>query len=271
MSNRLDGKKVVVNGFCSFYSEQETEGGRWAVQDSRFISKVLPDDGGIWGDQKVWDAEDPSRQGKTRYDAEVFQNGAWRPLPDPMQRDPDYYVSSLFQGEKRGDKKADRRLMERYGFVIKYVEQRMDELYGAGNWRLEGASAVIAIDGTGAVYGGVPPTEPSRPYGVTPGSLTRVTVEWEDGRIEQRFSGSLLVSSWSRQGLHILKDGDYLVVHEKDGSTNILWEGAIRLHKHNPYTESVFEYWIHTDQEGVKRETWARWFFEKCPATLFVA
>lgn len=73
---------------------------------------------------------------------------------------------------------------------------------------------------------------------------------------------------WSYDGLHFLKDGDQLTIYAKDDPVQVVWEGVIRLHQHGLFTEHAFGMWIHADQAGVARETWARWFFENLPAKL---
>ena len=92
-------------------------------------------------------------------------------------------------------------------------------------------------------------------------------VEWDDGLIEQRLSDSLLVESWSYDGLNILNDGDHLTIYSKDG-IEVVWEGDIKLKEHDLFTEDALGLWIHADQEGVDREVWARWFFDRLPAEL---
>ncbi len=72
--------------------------------------------------------------------------------------------------------------------------------------------------------------------------------------------------NWSYDGLWVLQDGDFLTIYEKDDSSRIMWEGEIKLHNYTPFTESAFGMWIHSDQEGVDRGTWAQWFFEEYPA-----
>jgi len=76
---------------------------------------------------------------------------------------------------------------------------------------------------------------------------------------------------WSYEGLHILKDGDFLTIYSKDNPTEIVWSGVISLRNYPLFTEAVFGLWIHADQEGVDRETWARWFFEGYAAKLIPA
>jgi hypothetical protein len=76
---------------------------------------------------------------------------------------------------------------------------------------------------------------------------------------------------WSYEGLHILEDGDYLTIYSKDNPAEIVWSGKISLRKHPSFAKSVFGLWIHADQKGVDRKTWARWFVEEYPAKLIPA
>lgn len=257
--------KQKFSGVLTFHSETGTEGGYWAFHDRNYISKSMPRHG-ISEGRTVWDSENPNRKGITKKGAEVLRNGQWDPLPDPILDDPDYYESSLFRGERRGDREADKRLAEKYGFTIKYAADRLDERYGEDNWELEDPSTAVLSDGTRVSYGGTPITEPTRPYGL--GELTRVTVEWEDGKVEQRLSDSLLVETRDYEGLHILRDGDYLKIYDRENSEEIIWEGEIDLIEFPVFSEHVFGLWIHAEQKGIDREEWAEWFFEKYPAEL---
>lgn len=259
--------KPTLEGILHFYSETGTEGGHWAFQDKHFITKISPSFG-VFANQTVWDLNKPERRGKTLNKAEVFLKDEWLPFPDPMTEDPDYIASSLFQGEKRSDHEADKRLMERYGFGIKYAADRMDERYGKGNWHLEDQSTAVAPDGTRVIYGGTPSTEPQRPYGVPHNGLTRVTVKWDDDIVElKRLSNTLLVTSWSYEGLHILQNGDQLTIYHPDNN-NEMWLGIINLKQHDLFTQHASGLWIHADQKGIDREVWAKYFFEKYPAKL---
>lgn len=73
---------------------------------------------------------------------------------------------------------------------------------------------------------------------------------------------------WDIAGLHILEDGDQLTIFDKDNPEKILWEGVIKLKRFPVFTEHVFGLWIHSDQEGVRREIWGIYFMENYPAEL---
>jgi len=256
-----------LEGILHLFSETGTEGGHWAFQDKRFITKIPPPFG-VFSNQTVWDSNDPARRGQTQDKAEVFLNNEWLPLPDPMQEESDFYVSSLFKGEDRGDHEADKRLMEKYGFKIKYAADRMNEEYGKGNWHLEDPSTAIVPDGTRVHYGGTPPTQPDRPYGIPANGLTKVTVKWDDGIVDQaRLSNTLLATSWSYDGLHCLSDGDQLTIYHPE-SKNEVWSGVINLKRHKLFTEHSQGLYIHADQIDVDRETWSGYFFNEYPAKL---
>jgi len=81
---------------------------------------------------------------------------------------------------------------------------------------------------------------------------------------------------WSYDGLKVLEDGDYLKILSPDGTT--YWEGTINLKKHPVFTESVpvedantglrLGMWIHADQNGIDRHTWAVPFFKEYKGEL---
>lgn len=77
--------------------------------------------------------------------------------------------------------------------------------------------------------------------------------------------------AWSYEGLHVLDDGDRLTIYDKEKPEETVWEGTISLTPLTVFQESVFGgIWIHNDQIGVARETWANWFLEQYPARLTV-
>lgn len=228
---------MEMKGSLMFWTETGTEGGYWAFQDEQFTTHEPPEFG-VFARTKVWDAKQPERGG-VMGDVEVCKGGVWLPLPDLIQQDPDYVLSSLFRGEKRGDRDADARLMEKYAFSITYKDDDF----------------------------GTPRTEPNRPYGVSKDEISRGTVQWDDGSSEQRQSDSLLVEKSSYEGLHVLKDGDVLTIFEKDGE-KVHWQGTISLIDCGLFKEDAFGMWIHADQDGVEREEWARPFMEEWPAVL---
>ena len=260
-------KRKTLEGILHLHSETGTEGGYWAFQDKRFITLTSPSFG-VFANQTVWDSNNPGRRGKIQDKNEVFLRGKWLPLPDPMTKDLDYVVSSLFQGEGRGDYEADKRLMERYGFKIEYAADKMNKRYGKGNWHLEDPLTAVTSDGTRLMYGGTPSTKPQRPYGIPQNGLTRATVKWDDGLVElKRLSNTLLVTNWSYEGLHILQRGDQLTIYQPDNKTEV-WSGIINLKQHDLFTEHASGMWIHADQIGIERDAWAEYFFKGYPARL---
>jgi hypothetical protein len=62
-------------------------------------------------------------------------------------------------------------------------------------------------------------------------------------------------------GLHVLQTGDWLEILGPDGSVE--WQGYVRLRHYPALTEDALGMWIHADQRGVERETWAAWFLEE--------
>lgn len=73
---------------------------------------------------------------------------------------------------------------------------------------------------------------------------------------------------WSYKGLHILKDGDRLTIYDKNDYQKVVWRGVIKLKQYSVFTQDAFGLWIHTDQEGLDRKVWARYFFDEHPAIL---
>jgi hypothetical protein len=81
---------------------------------------------------------------------------------------------------------------------------------------------------------------------------------------------------WSYDGLKYLEDGDSLKIFNPDGT--IYWEGTISLKQHPVFTESVgihdestgvnLGIWIHADQNGIDRHTWALPFMKNYKGEL---
>ena len=61
------------------------------------------------------------------------------------------------------------------------------------------------------------------------------------------------------KGFHILQDGDELTIYDKDKPEEVVWKGTVSLTPSTGLKESVFGWWIHNDQIGTERETWAMW------------
>lgn len=76
------------------------------------------------------------------------------------------------------------------------------------------------------------------------------------------------VPTRSHRELRVLKDGDRLTVYHPKNKHKIIWSGAISLRHYPVFQESAFGLWIHSDQNGVPRKKWAKWFFKEYPAEL---
>ncbi len=77
---------------------------------------------------------------------------------------------------------------------------------------------------------------------------------------------------WDREGLHILRAGDKLTIYSKENPSEVVWSGIVEQKWHQPFTEATaLGLWINSDQVGVEREMWAKWFLEEYPATLILA
>jgi hypothetical protein len=216
----------ILEGRLLFYSEQGMEGGYLSIQDRIYVTLNTPTFG-VSDDRKVWDKNDENRCGLTS-NTEVLIDDNWLEFPDPISKDEDYRISSLFCGEQNGDLEADKRLSIKYNFTIKYSVERLNETYGQGNWKIDRKLPnVILKDGTHLHFGGSPRTIPSRPYGITQGGKTKVTVKWNDGKTEyQVLSDNLLVEQSDYKGLHMMKSQDILKIIDSK-SKNIICEGRI--------------------------------------------
>ena len=85
---------------------------------------------------------------------------------------------------------------------------------------------------------------------------------------EHRWELGLPDGEWAPEGLHILKNGDHLTILDKNNPSQQVWSGTIDLIQHPLFTQAASGMWIHADQRGVARDTWAPWFFYCYPAIL---
>ncbi len=253
-------KKLICSGKLTYFSEQGMEGGQLAIADKSFIKLCVP----IYGfqeNEKVWDNIDNSKIGITS-DPETFLDGSWMPTRDPILDEPDYRISSLFCGEERGDFDADKRLMKKYNFRMKYFQEKANEIYGIGNWKFRKPhSEIILNDGSIVMMGGTPNCEPERPYSIPLAEFSRVTVKWNDGTSEtKRISNTLLVELGSYEGLHVLKETDYLKVIDQT-TGNIISEGQINLIPLRTFSQ--------TKKGHFENGDWEKYFTEEYSAELY--
>ncbi len=108
----------------------------------------------------------------------------------------------------------------------------------------------------------------SRAASIEPGAVIYVEVEWTDHTTDTRLMSDLLTECWSHDGLHVLKNGNQLTIYDPGDITQVLWSGTIQLQPYEPFTQHAYGFWIRTDQLGVDRQTWARWFLDHYPAQL---
>ena len=73
--------------------------------------------------------------------------------------------------------------------------------------------------------------------------------------------------NWSYEGLYILEDGDKLTIYHPYNNKEV-WSGIIALKQHPLFTEDASGLWIHADQIGMGRKTWAEYFFREYRAKL---
>jgi hypothetical protein len=208
---------MKLKGRLIQYTEQGMEGGYLSFQDENQIRRIRVDSAfGFSESRKVWNSEFGGKVGKTS-NIEVFINDTWTNYYDQIIYDEDYEKSSIYLGELKGDKEADKRLSKKYNFQIMYLEERLNEKYGVGKWRYDGSFSNISLDdGTKVQFGDTPDTKPNRPYGITSDTKVRMTVYWSDGTVEHiKLSTDLFIERWDYNGLYTLKPEDLIIVFDK--------------------------------------------------------
>lgn len=257
---------LLLTGKLLLYTEQGMEGGYLSIQDRNFIA-LRASTTGIGNNRKVYDKTDKSRIGITS-DAQVFIEGQWLPFPDPILEDPDYRVSSIYLGEQNGDREADKRLEQRYKFSIQYAPERLDKKYGVGNWKIDRQLPnVVLNDGTRVHFVDVATTLPTRPYRISAGSTTKVTVTWNDGKVQHEVaSENLLVEQFSYDGLHALKETDVLKILDPFTNT-VVCEGRIDNIPLKVFSATKQGHFEDCDVDSLAK--WERYFTENYTAELF--
>ncbi|MBU4421629.1 hypothetical protein L6259_03030 [Candidatus Parcubacteria bacterium] len=92
-------------------------------------------------------------------------------------------------------------------------------------------------------------------------STTNLSIPWcKNGKHEEEIS-----DLWSYEGLNYLENGDILTIYSPNNPKKIEWRGTISL------IRNTSEPLTHTDQQGVEREKWTKYFLEKYPAQLIKA
>ncbi len=127
-----------------------------------------------------------------------------------------------------------------------------------GDWALQDKRHISKVDP-------LPPGTEDGPSGLFTFSFA------PDGKYTSRelLLSELPKEDWSREGLHILADGDYLFIFDKENPEKIVWEGVIMLRQYELFTEKTSTgMWIHADQDGVERSVWEKFFLENYPAKL---
>jgi len=258
-------KENLIIGRLYLYSEQGMEGGRLAFIDKNHI-KLQEPKYGLQENLKVWDKNDNTKIGET-CKPETYLNNTWLPLRDPILDELDYKISSLFCGEERGDFNADKRLMEKYDFQMKYTKDKANDKYGEGNWEFtKPNSEIILKNGNRIMMGGTPNCIPDRPYPIPISEFSRVTVNWNDGTVEtKRLSKTLFVEVWSYDGLHMLKESDLLKVIDPK-TDKIVCESQVNqipLKLFNQTLKGHFEQNIEVSSE------WEKYFTEEYNVELY--
>lgn len=257
--------KKVLEGKLLSNSETGMEGGYLSIQDKDFIT-FDPPTFGISNGCKVCAKDNASKFGQT-LQAEVLIQNNWLELPDPIWSDKDFEISSIYRGEIKGDLNADKRLSKKYDFKIKYSVELLNEEYGPGNWKIDGQLPhVILKDGTHLHFDDAPTTIPSRPYGIPRSGKTRVTVKWSDGTIQHKIvSDDLLVEQWNYEGLHMLKDDDYLKILDPI-TKNVICEGQIHKIPLNIFSQTIKGHFEQINQSS--NCNWEQYFTENYDAEL---
>jgi hypothetical protein len=259
--------KTLLKGKLTTYAEQGMESGVLCFQDASQIKMTdIKTPFGLHENRKVWDKNDTKRIGVIS-NLELLIEGEWKNYIDPITKDQDYKISSLYCGELKGSKDADKRLADKYGFKIKYSTERLNDSYGQGNWKIVGSLPnVILLDGTKVHFGDSPSTLPQRPYGITQDAQTRVSVDWNDGITEkEKLTKELLIEIWDFKGLHQLKETDYLKVFSVDNKI-VVCEGLvseIRLRLFSQTFKGHFDQIVDGDYKK-----WETYFTDKYNAEL---
>ena len=107
-----------------------------------------------------------------------------------------------------------------------------------------------------------------------------------NGRLEAFFETGTEGIIWSLvepnkgyEGLHCLKNGDYLKVY-KENTEEVIWEGTVLLEYERRYRsyplnpqygqQEIFGCWVHGFQENLAPEVWSKMFFDGCQASMVV-
>jgi hypothetical protein len=255
--------EIKIKGRLLFYTEQGMEGGYLSIQAETLINLINVDSVyGFGQSRKVWDPKNIERFGTT-FNPEILVNHKWVSYNDPIHKDEDYRISSLFCGELKGDLEADNRLSKKYNFRFKYSEERLNETYGKGNWSIDkNLPNVILTDGTKLHVGDHPSTEPQRPYGIRYNTIVRVSVDWNDGIIEQnKLVSELFIERWDYKGLHSLKDEDILTVFDPKTNLKIV-ENTVNQISLKTYSQTLDE---HFDSSN---SIWRKYFEENYHAEI---
>jgi hypothetical protein len=99
---------------------------------------------------------------------------------------------------------------------------------------------------------------------ITPGHL----LYWSETGTEGGYWAFAKDGFKGSEGLHILRNCDWLTVFNPNGS--VRWEGRIRLNSCAPFKQRAGGLRIHNDQMGVERQFWAEMFVSELKAELTV-
>jgi hypothetical protein len=84
------------------------------------------------------------------------------------------------------------------------------------------------------------------------------------------YQDATLGTQFLPEGLHLLENGNELIIFDLENPSEIVWQGVIALHIFEPFSKEICGCWIHAEQIGAPRLLWAKWFFNEYPAQLTI-
>ncbi len=261
-------EKHKIFGKLLLYSEQGMEGGFLCLQELGSLQKVNLQLADVVVNKEVFDKHNPSKKGKISK-AEVLIDGVWSDFVDPIYNDVDYKRSSFFCGELKADLDADKRLAKKYNFRFKYIEERLNETYGIGNWKVDGNLPRIIDNNNKRIYfNDVSTTIPKRPYVVSLDSKIKFSVLWGNGKTEiYNKYNDLLVRKWQHKAFYQLRGTDIIkVIHPK--TDKVITEGQINKIGLKIFSHSAKHHFKSVSKK-YRNSNWESYFNESFFAELY--
>jgi len=227
-----------LRGVLHFFSETGTEGGHWAFQDERFMHLPPPNQWWCSHCGRVWD--------KDQHPDEEPKPGFTYLRPQVRWHIAEQHLNT---GEWVDDNAVE------LPDISQLPEGKITWAYRSYDQPMDFPLQPTAGDDVDGAWNKIHNQKSRQCY--EQGHLS-----WQSPR-EQWPTGT-----WSYEGLHVLGDGDELTIFGKADPSMVVWSGIITLKRHDLFTEDARGMWIHADQSGIDRETWAAWFFAENPAEL---